>query len=159
MTGLDLLVGLLVVLGLVGIATIVLPGILLVYGAILAWAFIADTPYQWTVVGLATVLLLASQMVKVLVPGRQLTTAGVPGRSIAVGGVAGIVGFFVIPVVGLVVGFVLGILGAELLRLRDLAAARGSTVSALKAVGVSILVELAAGLLMTVVWGAAVIAS
>jgi len=61
------------------------------------------------------------------------------------------VGFFVIPVVGLLVGFVAGIYLAELLRVGR-ARAWPSTGAALRAAGLSLLIELAAGLLAAVVW-------
>jgi uncharacterized protein len=82
----------------------------------------------------------------------------VPGRTLLAGGVLGIVGFFVVPVVGVVLGFVLGVYLAELARLgRD--GAWPSTRTALAAVGWSMLIELAAGLLATAVWvGALVLA-
>ena len=59
----------------------------------------------------------------------------------------GIVGFFVIPVVGLFLGFVLGIYLAELSRLKESALAWPSTRRALGAVGWSILIELVTGLI------------
>ncbi len=64
-----------------------------------------------------------------------------------VGGAGAIVGFFLIPVVGLLVGFVGGIFAAEQLRLRAGPAARQSTWVAMKATGFSMLIELAALLL------------
>jgi ABC-type Fe3+ transport system permease subunit len=90
-------------------------------------------------------------IVKYAVPGRGLKTAGVPSRTLVAGGLLGIVGFFVIPVVGLVVGFVLGVYLAELQRV-GLDAAWSSTRAALQAAGLSLLIELAAGLLAAAAW-------
>ncbi len=60
-----------------------------------------------------------------------------------VGGVVGIIGFFVIPVVGgLFLGFIVGTYFAELARLRRYDIAWSSTLHAVKAVGLSMLVEL-----------------
>jgi hypothetical protein len=70
----------------------------------------------------------------------------------------GIVGFFVIPVVGLVIGFVLGVYLAEHRRVGP-AAAWPSTREALRAVGVSILIELAAGVVAALAWVAGVVAT
>jgi uncharacterized protein YqgC (DUF456 family) len=72
------------------------------------------------------------------------------------GGVLGIIGFFVIPVVGLVIGFVLGVYLAELATRRDQKAAWTSTVHALKGVALSVGVELAGALLATAAWVAGV---
>ena len=64
----------------------------------------------------------------------------------------GIIGFFVIPVVGLVIGFVLGVYLAELANRRDQRVAWTSTKHALKGVALSVGVELAGALLATVAW-------
>lgn len=147
----NVLVGLAIVIGLVGIVVPVLPGSLLVVGAICAWAVVTGTPTAWVVFGVATALVAAGQVVKFLVPGRRLQTAGVPSSTLWLGALLGVVGFFVVPVVGLVLGFVLGIYLAELRRLGQ-ERAWPATVSALKAVGLSILIELAAALLATGAW-------
>ena len=68
----------------------------------------------------------------------------------------GIVGFFVIPVVGLLIGFVLGVYLAELRRVGS-AAAWPATVHALKAVGLSIVIELVASLLAATTWALGVV--
>lgn len=159
MSTLTAVVGLVILVGLVGIVVPVLPGLLLSYGAVVVWVLASDGDSRWVVLAVATVLLVASQVVKYLVPGRRLKQAGVPTRSTLAGVVLGIVGFFAVPVVGLFLGFVLGVYLAELVRLGNHQRAWPSTVHALKAVGVSILVELAAGLLMTAAWVAGVVAS
>ena len=91
-------------------------------------------------------------MAKYLLPGRRLREAGVPYRTLALGGVLGAIGFFVIPVVGLFLGFVLGVYLGELGRFGDRAQAWPATKQALGAVGWSILIELATGLLAAAVW-------
>jgi hypothetical protein len=70
----------------------------------------------------------------------------------------GVVGFFVIPVIGLVVGFVLGVYLAELRRV-GVNQAWPATVHALKAVGLSILIELLATLCAAAAWVAGVVAT
>ena len=64
-------------------------------------------------------------------------------RTLVVGGLCAVVGFFVIPVVGALVGFPIGVYVAERVRV-GADGAWPSTKAALKAVGVSILIELAA---------------
>jgi uncharacterized protein YqgC (DUF456 family) len=151
------LVGVAIAVGLAGVLLPVVPGLLLCWGAVLVWALVERTAVAWTVLTVATALFAVSQVVKYLVPGRRLRSAGVPWGSLAAGGVLGVVGFFVIPVVGMVLGFVGGVYGAERLRLRTHAAAWPSTVRALQAVGLSVLIELGAGLLIAVTWLAAVL--
>ncbi len=153
----EVLVAVAVVVGLAGVVVPVLPGLLLVWAGVVAWGVWDGGATGWTVVAVATVLAAVSQVVKYTVPGRQLQRAGVPGRSITVGGLVGIVGFFVVPVVGLLIGFALGVYVTERVRLGSHAGARASTGYALRAAAVSILLELAAGLVITVVWVAGVV--
>lgn len=151
MTTTNVLVGLAIAVGLVGIVVPVLPGSLLVVGAVGAWALVAGTPTAWVVFAVATTLVAAGQVVKFLVPGRRLQTAGIPTSTLWAGAALGLVGFFVVPVLGLVLGFVLGVYLAELRRLgRD--RAWPATVQAVRAVGLSILIELLAALLATATW-------
>jgi hypothetical protein len=74
-----------------------------------------------------------------------------------VGLVAAVVGFFVIPVVGFFVGFALGVYLEERRRLAGHDAAWRSTREALRAIGVSIVIELAATALAAGAWVAAVL--
>jgi uncharacterized protein len=153
------LIGAAIVAGLVGIVVFVIPGLLIVWAAVLVWALFEQTLLAWGVLALATVVALAGTVVKYLLPGQRMRDAGVPGRSIVLGALLGFVGFFLIPVVGLFIGFVLGIFLAERIRLGGHGEAWPSTVHALKAVGLSILIELLAGLLIAASWGLAVAAS
>lgn len=147
----ELLVALVILLGLVGIVVPVLPGSILILGAVLVWAISDGSGTAWTVFALATTLLVIGAVVKYVVPGRGLRASGVPNRSIVLGGLLGLVGFFVVPVVGLPLGFLAGVYLSETRRVgRHLA--WPSTVAAMKAVGLSVLVELIAGLLAAGVW-------
>ena len=149
--------GLLILLGLAGVVVPVLPGLLLVWAGVLVW-FLDDRDTQRMAVLIAVTLVLAlGTVVKYLVPGRRLREAGVPWGTMALGALLGIVGFFVVPVVGLLLGFVLGVWLGEMLRLGDSGTAWRSTRHALVAVGLSILIELAAGLVATAIWAAAVV--
>jgi uncharacterized protein YqgC (DUF456 family) len=159
MTVINLLVGLAILVGLVGIVVPVLPGVLLVWAAVLVWALLADGTARWLVLAVVTVLIAVSQVVKYLVPHRRMRRAGVPTRTLVSGVAFAVVGFFVIPVVGAIVGFVLGVYLAERLRLDTHAAAWPSAKHAIKAVGLAILIELAAGLLAAGTWIAGVIAT
>lgn len=160
MSGLgELVVGIVVLVGLVGVVVQVLPGALLVCGAVVVWGVVTGGATGWVVVVAALLLTAAAEVAKYLLAGRHLSRAGVPGRSLLWGGALGVVGFFVVPVVGLPLGFVLGVWLAELARLRQGRPAWTSTVAALQATGLTILVELAGALLVTAVWLAAVVAT
>jgi hypothetical protein len=95
--------------------------------------------------------------VKVLVPGRRLRDAGVPRRSIVAGLVPAVVGFFLLPVVGVFVGFPLGVYLQERRRLGAHPSAWQATLEALRAIGLSILIGLTATVVAAGAWLAAVL--
>ncbi len=158
MSGVEVVVALVIAVGLVGILVPILPGSILVLGAILVWAWDLGGGAAWAVFAVAALVLVAGGVVKYLVPNRRLKEVGVPASTQWIGAAVGVVGFFVIPVVGLFVGFVLGVYLAEYRRVGS-AAAWPSTKHALRAVGLSILIELVAGLVATFVWVAGVLAT
>lgn len=147
-----LLVALAIAVGLVGIVVPLLPGVLLVYAAILVWAVLVHTVASWVTLGVVTVVLAATTAVKYLWPMRRMRRAEVATSTMLAGAVLGIVGFFVIPVLGLVLGFVLGVYLAELLHYRDQRRAWASTVQAVKGAALSVGVELTGALVATAMW-------
>jgi uncharacterized protein len=150
MTGTVFLSGLLVVVGLFGIVVPVLPGTLLVALGIFVWASERGTAESWSTFGVAAVFLVVGAVVKYVVPGRRLKAA-VPFTTLLVGGLGAVAGFFVVPVVGALAGFPLGIYLAERVRL-GADGAWPSTKAALHAIGISILIELVAALAAAGVW-------
>ncbi|MFF7729370.1 DUF456 domain-containing protein [Streptomyces sp. NPDC008001] len=148
-----LLVGLVMLLGLLGVVTPGVPGPLIVWAGVLWWAMTDRTGAAWAVLAGATGVLLLEQAVSwLLLPPRRLKGAGITRRAFLVAGIAGIAGFFVIPVLGAVPGFVAGIYGVERQRLGGHGAARASTRNVMRALGTSVLVELFACLLVAGAW-------
>jgi hypothetical protein len=152
MDGLTLVVGLIMLVGLVGIVIPLLPGLLLVWAAVLVWACNVQTTAGWVVFGVATALALSGVLLQYLVPGRRMAKAGVPMSSTLAGAVLGLVGLFLVPGFGAFLGFPLGIYLAELVRLHTHAAAWPSTKHALKAIGLSMGIELLTGLAIATTW-------
>jgi hypothetical protein len=77
--------------------------------------------------------------------------------AVAVGAVGALIGFFAIPVVGFIVGFLAGVLLAELARLREMGPAWDATWATTKGIGISIAVELAAVVAMAGMWATALV--
>jgi len=152
MDGTTVVVGLIMLVGLIGIVVPLLPGLLLVWTAVLIWAAEAQTPAGWMVFGIATMLALSGFLLQYLLPGRRMARAGVATSSTVAGAALGVVGFFVIPVVGAFLGFALGIYLAERIKLGPHAAAWPSTRQALKAIALSVGIELLTGLAIATTW-------
>ncbi len=151
MTATELVVGLVVLVGLVGVVVPLLPGTLLVGGAVAVWALEDGSTTAWVCAGVALALLAAGGIVKYAVPGKRLKGSGVPTSTVLHGAALAVVGFFVVPVLGLFLGFVLGVYLAEVRRLGS-QRAWPATRAALSAVGLSVLIELVAGMLAALVW-------
>ncbi|HOW95596.1 MAG TPA: DUF456 domain-containing protein, partial [Mycolicibacterium fallax] len=141
------LVGLVIAVGLVGILLPVLPGGLLVFGAIAVWAIIERSTVGWVTLGIAAALFVAAEVIKYTWPVKRMRAADVRMSILAIGAVCGVIGFFVIPVIGLLIGFVLGVFAAELVLRRDLRRAWVSTVHALRGVALSVGVDFTGALL------------
>ena len=156
----ELAVAVVIVIGLAGVVVPALPGLLLVWGAIAGWALLdGGGAIRWATVVVAGLLGAAGYVLATVVPGRRASDAGAPGWVLFAGAVGMVVGFFVIPVVGAIIGGVLGVLVAELVRTRDLPAAWRVTLETLKGFGLGVAIQLVAGLLMTGVWLLGVAAS
>ncbi len=148
----EVLVGLAIAVGLVGIVVQVLPGNALVLGAQLVWAWATGGTTAWVCFAVAAVVVAVAETGQWLLAGRHMRRAEVPWGTLAIAGVAGVVGFFVVPVVGLFLFFAGAVYLVELWRRRDAPAARRATVAALQATAITIGVQLVGGLLATVVW-------
>jgi uncharacterized protein YqgC (DUF456 family) len=149
---LNVVVVLIMLVGLVGIVVPLLPGLVLIWAAVLIWASVTQTPAGWMVLGIATALALSGFLLQYLLPGRHLAKAGVTASSTVAGTALAVVGFFVIPVVGAFLGFALGIYLAERIKLGTHAAAWLSTKHAVKAIGLSMGIELLTGLAIATAW-------
>jgi uncharacterized protein len=153
-------VGVLIVVGLIGVVLPVLPGLLLIWGAGVWWT-ISDGggAGHWVVLTLMTMLLVVGVLAKFVLPAKATADRGAPFTTLALGVVGAVAGFFLIPVLGALVGFVGGVYLAEYARLRDARAAGTSTRVALVAIGIGLLIELTAGLLMAFTWFVGVLAT
>jgi uncharacterized protein YqgC (DUF456 family) len=146
------LIGVLILVGLLGILVPAVPGALLVVVAILIWASEQATTAGWIVFGIAAAAVAVTQVAKYTVPGRRMVTAGVPRSSMLFGAALAIVGFFIVPVIGLFLGFALGVFAAERHRLGDRHSAAAATRSALRAVSLSVVIELGGALTAAAAW-------
>ncbi|MFJ3951988.1 DUF456 domain-containing protein [Streptomyces libani] len=150
--------GLVMLLGLLGVLVPGIPGPLIVWAGVMWWTLSERSALAWVVLMAATALLLLNQVLKWLLPARSLRAVGTPYRALFLAGVAGIVGFFVIPVIGGLLGSVGGLYLLERIRLGSHGDAWASTRTALRAIGLSVLVELFACLLVVGAWIGAVVA-
>lgn len=147
------LCGLAILVGVAGTIIPVLPGSILIGASLLAWALWGGAGTTgWVVFGIGLVFVLAGMAASAVLTGRKLKEHSIPSRSVVVGLVLGVAGMFIIPVVGLFVGFAAGLLLSELLRTRVLGTAVASSWAALKATGFGMIVEFGLACLAASTW-------
>jgi uncharacterized protein YqgC (DUF456 family) len=148
----ELLVGLVMAVGLAGVILPVVPGLLLVLGAGLWWTIADGGGVRWAVFALMVVFAGVGAVAQYVLPARATAGRGAPWWTLAAGAVGAVVGFFVIPTIGVIIGGLAGIYLAEVIRLKDAQAALGTTWAAVRGIGIGVLVELAAGILAALTW-------
>ena len=159
MTELEIVALIAMVVGLVGVIVPVLPGLLLILGAGIVWAIAQDVGgIGWAVVVAMGVLAAVGTVAPYRLSGRRASDTGVPGWVLFAGAVGAVIGFFVIPVVGALIGGPAGIFVAELLRHRSPPVAWRSTVEAMKGIGIGVLIQFGMGVAMIGVWVLGVLA-
>ncbi|MEV5730831.1 MULTISPECIES: DUF456 domain-containing protein [Streptomyces] len=151
-----LLVGLVMLLGLCGVLLPGVPGSWLVWAAVMWWALTDPRPVAWWVLVGATVALFLSQVVRWALPPRRLQASGATARMAVYAGLGALLGFFLLPVLGAVPGFLGGIYLCERLRLGRSGEARAALRTAMRSGGWSVLAELVACLLIMGAWLGAV---
>ena len=152
-TVVTILCGLAIAVGVAGTIIPVLPGSFLVGLSLLAWAIWGGGGTTgWVVFGIGMVFVVAAMAASAVLTGRKLKQHSIPGRSVIVGLVLGVAGMFLIPVVGLFVGFAAGLLLSELQRTRVWRTALASSWAALKATGLGMIVEFGLACLAASTW-------
>ena len=103
------LVGLVMLVGLAGVVVPVLPGTALVLAAGVAWALLVveEGSARWVVVGVMAALFVAGLVLKYALPGRRLK-GELPRRTLVTAGLGALVGFVLLPPLGLLLGGVAG---------------------------------------------------
>ena len=153
MDGVGVLVAILLAVGTVGTLLPFVPGLGLAWAAGLLYGL--SEGFEGVGVGafaVMTILAAVGILAGFVVPARVAGAAGAARSSILFGAGLGVVGFFVIPVVGLAIGGVLGVYAGEHLRTRDGSVAWRSTWATIKGFGVATLLQFAAALAMSATW-------
>ncbi len=141
----------LTMVGVLGIVIPVLPGSLTILGALLVWGLWGDSTWGWLAFGLGAAFVAVGMASSWILTGRALKQREIPQWPVIVGLVAGVLGMFVLPGLGFILGFIAGVMISEYLRVRDFGTAVTTSWAMVKAVGVGILVELTCGLIAATV--------
>lgn len=146
-----LLIGLVIAVGVLGTVVPILPGLGLIWVAALIYGLAEGFGLVgWLAMAVMTALAVGGMAAGFVLPQRAALAGGigVRGQLIAVG--LAVIGFFLIPVVGLAVGFVTGVYLVA--RRRHPERAWDVTKSTVRAMVLAAGVQLVAGVLMALVW-------
>lgn len=147
-----------ILVGLVGVVLPVLPGSLVVWVATAGTLLLhrPDAVALALTVGLGA-LSLAGSLATLVLPTRTGWAGGASRSSFALAAVGGVLGFFLLPVLGFLIGALAGLVVGEWRRLGEWRPAWGSTLRVLGSYGIGVLVELGVALVMVAVWVTAVV--
>lgn len=142
-----------VMVGLVGTVVPALPGLVVVLVATAGTLLLQGTgPLAWTVVVLLGALTVVGTLLSTVLPARRAAMSGAPRASLGLALVGAVLGFVLLPVAGLVVGGMLGLLLAEQRRLGGWGPGWRSTRGVLRAYGLGVVLELGVGVVMGLLW-------
>ncbi len=144
--------GILLAVAVFGTVYPVMPGSPVALVTVIGWGWVLGSAASWIAAGVGALLACIGWSASALLTGRRLKKQQIPRRSILIGVLASIVGMFVIPVAGLFLGFAGGLFLSEYARRGDFQAALKSSVEALKAMGLGMVVEFAMVSMASSVW-------
>lgn len=131
----------------------VFPGVGLAWAAALGFGFLAGwSGTSITFMAIISAIAIASLVISLVAPKRTTDGAGA-SRAATWGGIVGAtIGFFVIPFAGFIIGGLLGVYAVEYRVTSDARLAWNATLGTLKGFGVAALIQIAAVVLIGLVW-------
>jgi uncharacterized protein YqgC (DUF456 family) len=146
-------VAIVMAVGLAGTILPFVPGLPLIWAGALGYGLVEGFGTTgWVSMVVITLAMAAGIVAKLVLPQKRATASGVPSSTLAVAGLGGLIGFFVIPVVGLPLGAVAGVFLAEYFRTKETHAAWRSTKTVVVGFGLGVLLEMTAGVVMIACW-------
>lgn len=144
-----LLVGLCMLVGLVGVIIPIIPGALLIWLGVVVYAFgFGIEAIGWPSFILISLLGLFAGTADLWLPLVGAKTRGLSKRALLLGSIGAIIGTFVLPLIGTIIGYMLGLLAGEYNKHGDWELAKKRSLGGLADWGVATAVQLAGGLIM-----------
>jgi len=142
-----------ILIGVIGIIVPILPGMLLVWLTLLAYAWVTDfniiTPWIFVIL---TLFALITGLANIWLPYLGAKKSGASKRAIFLGFIGGIIGTFIMPLIGTVIGYAVGIIIGELIKHRDLQVAIKSSIGGVAGWGIATVIEMAGALTILVIF-------
>jgi len=139
--------------GLLALLIPIIPGIIIIWLAALVYGIIAGFGTAGTIIFiLLTLMALGSIVMDEVIIGASSRAHGASWIAILVAVVAGIIGTFVLPPFGGLLGALIGIFIVEIIRVKDLRTALHSTRGVAIGCGGAVLAKMALGVIMIGMW-------
>ena len=141
------------VIGVAGTVLPILPGLWVIWAAAVMYGIFAGFGTGgWIAMAVTTALAAGGTAAAFYLPQRKASSIGVPWWGQVIALCFAVVGFFVVPVVGAPLGFVLGIFLATIVRERHIPGALNATWATLKSMLLASGIQFALGLTTMAVW-------
>lgn len=148
-----LVVATILAVSLVGTVLPAFPGVLLAWIATFVFGLVIGFDAAGVIImSLITALVVVNSVAMVRIPQQSTLAHGAAKGTVIWGAVGAVLGFFLIPVAGFIVGAVAGVYGAEYARTRQTGPAWAATKGVLIGIGKSNLVQIGIGLLIVILW-------
>lgn len=142
-----------IILGIIGTLVPMLPGILLIWLAVLTYVLsYGMEAIGWPLFLLITLIALVVGTSDLWMSLLGAKSGGASGRSLLLGTLGAIVGSFIVPLLGTIIGYAVGILLSEYRQRGDWSAAVKASLGGLAGWGVATAVQLGGGLLILVIF-------
>ncbi len=151
--GSELLIAILMAIGIMGTIIPLIPGIFLVWLAGALWAYFdgADGTRMWLLAAM-TLFAIIGFAAQFVLPAKAATVDSPPKGTLLLGGLSGVIGFFLIPVIGAPLGFLGGVYASYFWNTGNTAQAWTSTIRTAMAFGIALIVQFICALLIALTW-------
>jgi len=141
------------VLGLLSLLTYIVPGLTIIWVAILAYGIVTGfTTWTGVLFAFITLLMIGGNLIDNVMMGAGAKKSGASWWSIGIALVAGIAGTFILPPFGGILFAAVAILVVEWIRKKDLKEGIKSTGGILSGCGISVVIRFFIGVIMIVLW-------
>jgi uncharacterized protein YqgC (DUF456 family) len=141
------------IVGLLGLIIPIYPGLTIIWIAALVYAIVYGFNWpSWLFFSFITLFMIVGNLADNYFIGAKARKTGASWLAIAVGYVAGIVGTFIIPLIGGLLFSILGVLVVEMIRKKDWKIAWVTTKEMALGFGWSVVVRIGIGIIMIGIW-------
>ena len=151
--GSELLIAIIMAIGIIGTVIPLIPGLTLVWFAGAIWAYFdgGDGTRMW-LLALMTLFAVIGFAAQFLLPAAAVKSDSPPRNTLLVGGLFGLIGFFIVPIIGAPIGFMAGVYASYLANNGDSVAAWESTIRTAIAFGWALLVQVFCSVAIALTW-------